>query len=113
MAFDHVLFDVLVENAVDGVEDLRLGNPTAAVDNHVFQDAAFAPGKCESFTWYIQQGFVTSSVEIGSDEHAGTRRLSLRFGNRQWRAVVEIENEVQHEELTFLKGRSPKRSPRQ
>ncbi|WP_428413497.1 DUF6522 family protein [Pararhizobium sp.] len=65
------------------------------------------------FRSYIQRGLVASSVEIGSDEHAGTKRLSLRFGNRQWRAILDIENEVQHEELTFLKGRSSKRSPRQ
>ncbi|MGF9566818.1 DUF6522 family protein [Neorhizobium sp. BT27B] len=65
------------------------------------------------FRYFIQRGFVTSSVEIGSDEHAGTRRLSLRFGNRQWRAILDVGNEVQHEELTFLKGRSSKRSPRQ
>lgn len=64
------------------------------------------------FRNYIQRGLVASSVEIGSGEHAGTRRLSLRFGNRQWRAILDDENEVKHEELTFLSGRSSKRSPR-
>ncbi|WEZ85746.1 DUF6522 family protein (plasmid) [Rhizobium sp. 32-5/1] len=64
------------------------------------------------FRRYIQRGLVASSVEIGSDEHAGTRRLSLRFGNRQWCAIVDMENTVQHEELTFLSGRSSRRTPR-
>src|SRR5690606_24033908 len=42
VAFDHVLLDVLVEDAVDRVEDLGLGKPAAAVGDQVFEDAALA-----------------------------------------------------------------------
>src|SRR5690606_21272678 len=42
VAFDDVLFDVLVEDAVDRVEDLGLGEPAAAVGDQIFQDAALA-----------------------------------------------------------------------
>src|SRR3954462_2538288 len=43
MALDDVLFDVLVEEAVDCVEYLRLGDALAAVDDEMFEDAPFAP----------------------------------------------------------------------
>jgi len=53
---------------------------------------------------YMQLGYVTSSVEVGTASHVGTTRLSLRFGNRLWRAVLNDENEVQHEETVFLRS---------
>lgn len=42
MAFDDVFLDVLVEDPVDRVEDLRLGYTAATVCDQVFQNAAFA-----------------------------------------------------------------------
>jgi hypothetical protein len=65
------------------------------------------------FRRHIHRGLVASSVEIGSDEHAGTRRLSLRFRNRLWRAILDAENKVQHEEMTFLSGRRSIRPTRE
>ena len=61
------------------------------------------------FRRYMQMGSITSSVETGTADDEGTRRLSLRFGNRVWHAILDHENRVQHEEVTFLRGRM--RSP--
>jgi hypothetical protein len=57
------------------------------------------------FRRYMQLGHVTSSVEVGSAAHEGTTRLSLRFGNRFWRAVLNGDDEVQQEETGFLPGK--------
>ncbi|MFS8054950.1 DUF6522 family protein [Rhizobium sp. BR 317] len=54
------------------------------------------------FRRYMQRGSVTSSVEVGTEDHEGTKRLSLRLGNRIWRVVLDDENRVRHEEMTFL-----------
>jgi hypothetical protein len=43
MAFNHVLFDILVENSIDGVEDLGLANAPAAMIDQIFKDSALAP----------------------------------------------------------------------
>jgi hypothetical protein len=64
------------------------------------------------FRRYMQLGFITCSVEVGTVEHEGTRRLSLRLGNRLWRAVLDDENKVQHEEMTFLGRKLSRRLPR-
>jgi len=53
----------------------------------------------------MQQGLVVSTVEIGMDEDKGTCRLSVRLGNRLWRAVIDAENHVTSEALTFVRGR--------
>lgn len=60
---------------------------------------------------YMQRGSVTSSVEVGTADHEGTKRLSLRLGNRVWRAVLDDENMVQHEEMIFLRGKAPSSAP--
>lgn len=57
------------------------------------------------FRRHMQRGSITSSVETGVADDEGTRRLSLRFGNRVWHAILDQENRVQHEEVTFLRGR--------
>ncbi len=61
------------------------------------------------FRRYMQRGSITSSVEVGTADNEGCRRLSLRFGNRIWRVVLDDENQVRHEEMTFLRthARSP------
>lgn len=61
---------------------------------------------------HMRHGSLVSSVEIGTAEHEGTMRVSLRLGNRLWRAVLNAENEVQHEEMTVLRGNAPGRSRR-
>src|ERR1700730_11829761 len=43
MAFNHVLFDILVENSVDGIEDLGLAHAPAAMIDQIFKDSALAP----------------------------------------------------------------------
>ena len=54
------------------------------------------------FRRYMQRGAISSCVEVGTADHQGTRRLSLRLGNRIWRAVLDDDNRVRHEEMTFL-----------
>ena len=58
---------------------------------------------------HMRHGSLVSSVEIGTAEHEGTKRVSLRLGNRLWRAVLNAENEVQHEEMTVLRANAPRR----
>jgi hypothetical protein len=45
-------------------------------------------------------------VEVGTAEHEGTKRVSLRLGNRLWCAVLNDANEVQHEHMTVLRGKA-------
>ncbi len=61
---------------------------------------------------HMRHGSVVSSVEIGTAEHEGTKRVSLRLGNRLWQAVLNDENEVQQEQMTVLRGKSSGRHPR-
>jgi hypothetical protein len=61
---------------------------------------------------HMRHGSVVSTVEIGTAEHKGTRRISVRLGNRLWRAVLNDENEVQQEQMTVLRGKSSGRHPR-
>src|SRR5262249_47679822 len=42
MALDHALVERRLEDAVDCVEYLRLGDPLAVIADHVFEDAQFA-----------------------------------------------------------------------
>ncbi len=51
-----------------------------------------------------QQGLVKSTVEVGEGEDAGTSRLSLRIGNRIWRAVLDEKGQVLREELNIARG---------
>ncbi|CAN7596609.1 DUF6522 family protein [Pararhizobium sp. LjRoot238] len=66
------------------------------------------------FHRYMALGLIVGRVEIGSGDQEGTRRLSLRFGNRMWRAIVSADNSIQDEEMAFLRGNVSKRrrSPR-
>src|ERR1700736_6961009 len=43
MAFNHVLFDIFIENSIDGIEDLGLADAPAAVIDQIFKDSALAP----------------------------------------------------------------------
>lgn len=51
-----------------------------------------------------EQGLVNSTVEVGEGEDAGTSRLSLRIGNRIWRAVIGLGGEVFREEMNIARG---------
>lgn len=51
-----------------------------------------------------EQGLVKSTVEVGGGEDAGTRRLSLRIGNRIWRAILDGDDRVVREEMNIARG---------
>ncbi|RUM03962.1 DUF6522 family protein [Rhizobium chutanense] len=61
---------------------------------------------------HMRHGAVVSTVEIGTAEHAGTKRVSLRLGNRLWRAVLNEDNEVQQEQMTVFRGKTSGPRPR-
>lgn len=46
-----------------------------------------------------------SMVERGEAEDAGTCRLSVRLGNRMWRAILDDQGRVASEEMTILRSR--------
>src|SRR6218665_1392486 len=50
VAFDDILFDVFIEDAVNRVEDLGLGNAAAAVGDQILENATLATGKCKNLT---------------------------------------------------------------
>lgn len=58
----------------------------------------------DDFRRRIRQGLVTSMVERGEAEDFGTCRLSVRLGNRLWRAILSNEGEVRDEAVTFVRG---------
>ena len=63
----------------------------------------------EDFRRRMQQGLVSSTVERGEGEDAGTSRLSVRLGNRIWRAVLDGRDEVRSEAVTFVRGKLQRR----
>lgn len=65
----------------------------------------------EDFRQRIRQGLVVSRVERGDGEDAGTCRLSLRIGNRVWRAILDDDGTVQQETVTFLRSGARSRTP--
>lgn len=58
----------------------------------------------DDFRRRMQKGLLASTVEVGEGEDAGTCRLSLRLGNRLWRAILDAEDRVTSEEMTFVRG---------
>jgi len=50
---------------------------------------------------HLRRGLVRSRVEIGTGDDAGTRRLSVRIGNRIWIAIVNEDGCVLSEEMRF------------
>lgn len=63
------------------------------------------------FRRHMQRGSITSSVEVGTADHEGARRLSLRFGNRLRQIIIDNENRIRREELTFLRSGARSRRP--
>lgn len=57
----------------------------------------------------LQSGFITSMIEKGQGEDAGTWRLTLRFGNRVWLAVINADDEITSETMSFSRGTARKR----
>jgi hypothetical protein len=72
MALDDVLFDVLVEEAVDCVEYLRLGDALAAVDDEMFEDAPFAPRQRKGVALDLGIAAIEENLHFADD-----RRLLL------------------------------------
>lgn len=60
----------------------------------------------------LQMGLVASTVEIGEGEDLGLQRLSLRIGNRIWRAILDNSDKVISEEMTFARAGTMKRNRR-
>ncbi|TDW27275.1 hypothetical protein EV128_1113 [Rhizobium azibense] len=60
----------------------------------------------------LQMGLVASTVEIGEGEDLGLQRLSLRIGNRIWRAILDNSDKVISEEMTFARAGTMKRTSR-
>lgn len=63
----------------------------------------------DDFRKKLEQGFVMSTVERGEGDDAGTSRLSVRIGNRVWRAILDGNDTVTHE--TFGYFHRPERRP--
>jgi hypothetical protein len=60
--------------------------------------------KPDDFRSRMQRGLVLSRVETGFGDDEGTTRLSLRLGNRLWQAILDAEDRVTSETLTFVHG---------
>ncbi len=58
----------------------------------------------------LKSGLVTSLVEAGEGEDAGSWRLTLRCGRAVWRAIVGTDGSVVREELGE-QVRAPDRDP--
>lgn len=54
----------------------------------------------------IRRGLVTSMVERGEGEDAGTCRLRVKIGNRVWTAILNSEDRVITEEMTIYRASS-------
>ncbi|MFD2249450.1 hypothetical protein FHS82_003602 [Pseudochelatococcus lubricantis] len=69
-------------------------------------DAAMLAGR---FGWspeelrdMMRRGLVSSRVERGEGDDRGRWRLSVRCGNRRWRAIVEPDGTVAHQRVDFI-----------
>jgi len=69
----------------------------------------------ERFGWptqtlrdYMRRGLVASRVERGEGEDEGRWRLSVRCGNRRWRAVVEADGTVGAQQVDVLSAQAPR-----
>ncbi|EJB05962.1 hypothetical protein FHX14_004507 [Rhizobium sp. BK619] len=56
----------------------------------------------------MQRGLVRGVVEAGVGEDAGRTRLSVRFGNRVWVAVVGTGGKILSEEMKFVASAVPR-----
>ena len=65
VALDHALVEGRLEDAVDRVEDLRLGDPLAVVADHIFENAQFAAGQGEGVTADLGVASVEEDLDPG------------------------------------------------
>lgn len=59
----------------------------------------------ERFRELQQRKLVSSTIERGEGEDAGSHRISLRIGNRVWRALLDAEDVVQSETVSIVRGK--------
>lgn len=59
----------------------------------------------DAFVNLLRRGLVRSRVEIGIGEDEGTKRLTVRIGNRQWVAVMDAHDCILSEETRFTTSR--------
>ncbi|MBX4994502.1 hypothetical protein ABID08_004992 [Rhizobium binae] len=59
----------------------------------------------QDFKRYRNLGLIVVVAETGSNEHEGLTRLTCRFGNRVWQAVVGGDKRIVHEEIRYLRGK--------
>jgi hypothetical protein len=52
----------------------------------------------DEFRRHMRMGLVTSVVEVGTGNDEGRRRITVRYGNSAWRAVVDANQNVLSEE---------------
>lgn len=52
---------------------------------------------------HMRRGLVTSLVERGEGEDHGRWRLSMRCGNRRWRAVVTGDGTIAEQHVEFTR----------
>lgn len=62
----------------------------------------------EEFRAMMDRGLVTSMVERGEGDDAGTWRLSVRCGNRRWRAIMGPDGVLGPHHVDFLPPPSTK-----
>lgn len=76
-------------------------------------DASYLAGRfglsAETLQGYMKRGLVRGTVEAGIGDDAGRTRLSVRFGNRMWIAIVSSNGSVLSEETRFV-AKGPKGS---
>ncbi len=83
-------------------------------DGNIILDPAELAAKfalnADDFRSRMQRRLVLSMVETGVGDDEGKIRLSLRLGNRLWRAVLDSEGHVTNEALTFVSGKGLRQS---
>ncbi|MBU4531992.1 MAG: hypothetical protein KUA43_04670 [Hoeflea sp.] len=53
---------------------------------------------------------VSSTIERGEGEDTGSHRISLRIGNRVWRALLDADDVVLSETVSTVRGKVGRRS---
>lgn len=56
-----------------------------------------------SLRGFQQRKLVSSTIERGEGDDAGSHRISLRIGNRVWRAVVDADDVVRRETVSTVR----------
>jgi hypothetical protein len=56
----------------------------------------------ERFRRHMRMGLVTSVVESGTGDDEGCQRLTVRYGNAAWRAIIDADRNVLSEEVVAI-----------